>query len=505
MAKIVRHARGRQLSDAEIGLVKAMLSKGWQNDAVHFFFNRAERLISPGRITQIKNKEYGSSVPQASEAILDKFLAEWRLKNEKIPQGKRAPISRDLLVSMFEITAGTWTLAGGETDTVECKQSFRVAPQERFAVVVRAIAGLANNKGGYILFGIKDGTFDVVGVGPGFEDTDPALINSTLAGCLDPIPRVLKAVVTVGDYRVGVLYVEPHDDAPVIALKNIDGGTVREGGVYYRYVGETRLIKPAELRQIINRRVQRGLAEFAKKMTRVAIGAEATIDLDVGRVEGATGRFLLDKELLKQIQFIREGDFSEVKGAPALRLIGEVEPVSAVERERVKVIRNNITPDDVVRNFLLDEVVAEPLQYILAQVHQQRKWMPVWHYVRMSGKAPEEIVAELNQANPTHPASRSALIERLSGRVSAMRITTGQPARELQKLVNGEIVPPVGANQDLMFCLGVQGLPANFAHAGRLRELVFDCFERAKGDDKKTASRRSVIYRAACRLDELTR
>lgn len=30
----------RNLSDAEIAIVKAMLRKGWPNDVIHFYFNK---------------------------------------------------------------------------------------------------------------------------------------------------------------------------------------------------------------------------------------------------------------------------------------------------------------------------------------------------------------------------------------------------------------------------------------------------------------------------------
>ena len=52
-----------------------------------------------------------------------------------------------------------------------------------------------------------------------------------------------------------------HDHAPVVATKNIVQD-VKEGTIYYRYVGETRAIN--ELRQIIARREQRAVAEFTR-------------------------------------------------------------------------------------------------------------------------------------------------------------------------------------------------------------------------------------------------
>jgi hypothetical protein len=40
--------RKRNITDEEIGLIKAMLKI--PNDKVHFYFNRADRLVSSGRI-----------------------------------------------------------------------------------------------------------------------------------------------------------------------------------------------------------------------------------------------------------------------------------------------------------------------------------------------------------------------------------------------------------------------------------------------------------------------
>ena len=117
---------------------------------------------------------------------------------------------------------------------------------------------------------------------------------------------------------------------------------------------------------------------------------------------------------MKEIQFIREGDFSEMKGAPALRLVGEVEAISEVERARIRIIRQSITPNSVVRNFLKGEMVAEPLQYIQAQAHMQRKWQPIWFYARQAGANADQIAAELKSMIATTPSSRNLVVDRLS-------------------------------------------------------------------------------------------
>jgi len=118
-----------------------------------------------------------------------------------------------------------------------------------------------------------------------------------LVGFLDPVPRVARLPHVIGGKKIGVLHVEKHERQPVIALKEM-GSDLREGAIYFRYVGETRQIKPGELRAIIEMREARAVAEFSRRMSRVASGAGATIDLDTGEVSGRTGSFVIDRELL---------------------------------------------------------------------------------------------------------------------------------------------------------------------------------------------------------------
>ncbi|MDV3251121.1 ATP-binding protein [Devosia sp. BK] len=263
----------RNITDDEIGLIKAMLKRGMRNDEAHFHFNRQDRLISPGRIAQIKSGKYGGGVAIANDSALDQFLTAFRQRSgtpakANMPAG---PGSSHL----FEDNGGVFRLRGTETDTIECKLSFRMQ-QNRFAEIVKSIAGMANNKGGMILFGVRDGTLVVEGLTDDeFEKTDPAAINRFLAGALDPVPHITKSAIRIDGKYIGILTVEPHPNAPVIALKVI-GQDVKEGCIYFRYVGETRTIKPGELRHIINMREQRAVAEFSRRMMGVATGEQAT-------------------------------------------------------------------------------------------------------------------------------------------------------------------------------------------------------------------------------------
>jgi Putative DNA-binding domain len=322
--------RKRNITDEEIALIKAMLHRGIANDRIHFYFNRSDRLVSSGRITQIKQGKYGKDIPGASEATLDIFLDDWEKRRSPVrvaSQSSRPPHHPDLIRELFEKRAKGWFLISGETDEAECKFGFGLKPQDRFADALRAIAGLANNKGGYIFFGLKDKTYELAGLRDDtFKSTDSAEFSRIITTALDPVPDYQITFLEIDDKPLGVIYVHQHHHRPVIAIKGM-GKDLVEGAIYYRYVGESKAIKPGELNQIIAYREQRAVMDFARNMSAVATGDAGTVNLNTGEVKGRTGAFVIDNDLLPKIQFIREGDFSEIKGAPTLRLLGDSDPL----------------------------------------------------------------------------------------------------------------------------------------------------------------------------------
>jgi hypothetical protein len=64
------------ITDEEIALIKAMLGRGMKNKNIQFFFNRPDRAVNSGRITGIKDGNYGNSasISAATDAELDAFL-----------------------------------------------------------------------------------------------------------------------------------------------------------------------------------------------------------------------------------------------------------------------------------------------------------------------------------------------------------------------------------------------------------------------------------------------
>ena len=108
----------------------------------------------------------------------------------RLIESSKPPHHPELIRDLFEKRGKGWFLASGETDEAECKAGFALKPQERFADALRTIAGLANNKGGYIFFGVRDKTYEFVGLkDETFKGTDSAEFNRVISTSLDPVPQ----------------------------------------------------------------------------------------------------------------------------------------------------------------------------------------------------------------------------------------------------------------------------------------------------------------------------
>ncbi len=158
--------------------------------------------------------------------------------------------------------AGKWHCHAGETDEFECKEGFSL---RNFGKPLRTIAGFANNRGGYLFFGVKDKPdgFAVSGLADDrFTETDQNKFSQTIRSVLEPTPRFRVATLKLDAFTVGVIFVEPHSAKPVIASKS--EGMVAERAIYFRYPGETKSICYADLRTILMSVISAAARQFCR-------------------------------------------------------------------------------------------------------------------------------------------------------------------------------------------------------------------------------------------------
>ena len=223
-----------------------------------------------------------------------------------------------------------------ESQELEFKEQFNFAG---LADYFRDFAAFANNRGGYLIFGVKDSPRILSGLTREslnqFEKIDPEKITGYLIDFFSPSIDWEQAVVTIGNMSFGIFRIFEAATKPVIAKKSDDRDTIRSGEIYFRYGGRSQKILYPELEAIINKRIARTNSQWVQlmhKIGKVGPSNAAILDTEEGIIEKDPNNILvIDEELIEKIKFIKEGSFVEKDGTSTLRLIGDVVPVTQVE------------------------------------------------------------------------------------------------------------------------------------------------------------------------------
>lgn len=208
----------RSITDREIALIKAMLTRGSKNKDIQFFFNRPDRPVNTGRISTIRSGSYSNSaqIAPVSDEELEAFLRSF--DETKEVEATLVERARALFRKSGD---GKWRLVGGEHEGSECKRDF---DSKNIMAIVKAIAALANNKGGYIFFGVSNDGFKVEGIGDEFSKTDIVRIVEKVKAHLSPTPSIeAKEIIDLGGVSVGFLYITKYPNPPVIVYRDGDG------------------------------------------------------------------------------------------------------------------------------------------------------------------------------------------------------------------------------------------------------------------------------------------
>ena len=214
-----------------------------------------------------------------------------------------------------------------ESQTLEFKQSFQLG--DPLKLYIRTLVGMANNQGGRIVFGIQNKPHLPIGLqNDRFSSFDPKEINAVVLQYFSAdIDWSLEEVQACG-VNLGVIEVTEATSKPIICTKNHAKAKLREGAVYYRYRAETTEIKHAELSAILQSERDKEKLLWMNHIQKIAaIGPQAVqmIDFKNGEMEVGGKKVLIDSDLIDKLKVVKEGEFVEKKGAPALRIVGEID------------------------------------------------------------------------------------------------------------------------------------------------------------------------------------
>lgn len=215
-----------------------------------------------------------------------------------------------------------------ESGLLEFKEQFNWLSKDKYA---KSMVAFANNKGGYIVFGIKDQPRELVGLqSNNFENTDEAKITAYLNDVFSPEIVFEKFVVEVRSKNIGVLYTHQAKYKPVVCSKN--DNDLKESDIFYRYNARSERIKYPELKLLLDEikiEERKSWMEHLEKISKIGPTNAAILDIMGGEINGRGGTLVIDKKLVSKLKFIKEGNFQE-GGKPVLKLIGDVKPVSVV-------------------------------------------------------------------------------------------------------------------------------------------------------------------------------
>lgn len=241
-----------------------------------------------------------------------------------------------------------------ESGWLEFKESFNWNSKDKYA---KSMAAFSNNKGGFIVFGIKDKPRDLVGLqSNNFETIDEAKITEYLNNVFSPEIVFEKFSIMLNSKNIGIFYIYQAKTKPVVCIKN--DGELKEAEIYYRYNARSEKIKYPELKELfddIKREERKSWMEHFEKISKIGPKNAVIMDTVEGKINGKGGTLIIDKKLVSKLKFINEGSFNE-GGEPVLKLIGDVKPVSVVAKSKsTKEEKVQITDDPNAPAMRLEE------------------------------------------------------------------------------------------------------------------------------------------------------
>lgn len=249
------------------------------------------------------------------------------------------PLSSSMLGEILKLDSSGKYIFHRESKNLEFKENFN---HSGWSTYLKNFNAFANNNGGYIIFGVKDKPKEPNGLSEKsaqmFDGIDEELISGEINKIFSPAMNWEKQLIEAYGKSFGIIYIYESRIKPIIAKQ--DEGKIKNGEIYYRYAGRTQKIEYGELNEIIESRIKQNTNEFVSlidKISKIGTSNVAIMDTEKGIIEKDKDNILvLDEALIPKIKFIREGEFSERKGATTLKLIGEVQPIDQVEIIKIK-------------------------------------------------------------------------------------------------------------------------------------------------------------------------
>lgn len=423
-----------------------------------------------------------------------------------------SPFNQEVLNRIFTVsTKHPDRLTSRESGWLEFKESFGFGSLGKY---IRSAAGFANAKGGYIVYGIGNSPHTLIGLkNDNFDKLDPEKLTHYLNEHFDPEIHWDRQLHELNGKLYGLLYFHASLNKPVVCKKGTDDGkSLKEGEIYYRYSGRTQTIRYPELKELIEeRRKQEQLLWFKhlKQIARIGTQDVGLLDLRSGNVSGPTGSFLIDESLLSQISFIRDGEFNEQKGKPAIKIVGTAQAISSSATgsdAKFKIVKTKgIRAPDIILAFLNSEKPTEPRSYITQICYESSAFFPIYFLIAQAGLNLSDVASIIENEHSTSPA-KSKLKERIANEI-ALPVSIPSPSNEagrsklkIRQAILEKKASSKATGKDLEYMLDmIRTLTRAQLDESYIKDLLRKIFQRefAKGNSPLN----DKIRRAICYVD----
>ena len=273
-----------------------------------------------------------------------------------------------------------------ESSDLEYKENFHRGDDT--LKYIKTLVGMANNKGGQIVFGVKNSPHVPLGMtNIKFTELDPKDFDSQIRQFFSPTIEWTMTTETYDGKTFGIITVKEAETKPVICSRS-KTGVLREGAIYFSYRGETKEIGFTELHKLIEAEKEKERILWISHIQKMAMIGPANVEmLDVykGELSVKDRKVLIDKNLISKIKFVREGHFVETdeEGTPALKLVGDVEgvdlkDVTAINPNDIYVYQTEQLKDQLHLNKYEMQAILYALQI---------KGKEKWHLAIPNGKS----------------------------------------------------------------------------------------------------------------------
>ena len=421
------------------------------------------------------------------------------------------PFSKSNLSKIFRIDPLVPNrLISRESSTLEFKANFHHGREfDRYA---KTMAAFANNKGGYIIFGINDKPRTLTGMTNNkFINFDSQALTQFLNKTFSPEIKWDPYTYYVETKEFGLIYVFENIEKPVIAISN-GKADIKEGDIYYRYRGTTERIKYPELKSIIEEQKQKIHNTWYKQISKIAkIGVEdaAIFDPTSGIVSGKAGNFIIDKALLPKLRFIKEGEFKEITGAPTIRVVGEAQVLSAgdIKAERTKIETRVIHSPDILISFLRQLKLPNPEDHLYEICYGTTPYLPVYYFIDQANIAIDKAIEEIKHVQHCNSGTQNRLIERLiqnDPRIHYKIAVNDTPATQKKlylwrELISGRISKEIPLSDTTALFNVIQTLGKDEIDIDYLFPLMLYFFENRWKEFNQTS--KTTFRKAVCHLD----